>query len=36
MNKILGYDNVSIQIASSEIPIGRSFKQAVMGVLQTD
>ncbi len=36
INKISGYKNLSIQINSTEIPIGRLYKQAVMDKLQAD
>ncbi len=36
INKISGYKNLSIQINSTEIPIGRLYKHAVMDKLQTD
>ena len=36
INKISGYKNLSIQINSAEIPIGRLYKQAVMDKLQSD
>jgi len=34
MNRISGYNNLSIQINATEIPIGRLYKQPVMEVLQ--
>lgn len=33
MNKISGYNGVSVQLDSKEIPIGRLYKQAVMEIL---
>jgi len=36
ISKISGYKNLSIQINSTEIPIGRLYKQAVMDKLQAD
>ena len=35
LNKISGYNGVSIQLETTEIPIGRLYKQAVMERLQT-
>jgi DNA-binding LytR/AlgR family response regulator len=35
LNKISGYNGVSIQLDTTEIPIGRLYKQAVMERLQT-
>lgn len=35
INKILGYNNLSVQIDSKDIPIGRLYKQAVMQILHT-
>jgi len=35
INKISGYKNLSLQINSTEVPIGRLYKQAVMDKLQT-
>ncbi|HUS03321.1 MAG TPA: LytTR family DNA-binding domain-containing protein [Chitinophagaceae bacterium] len=35
INKILGYNNLSVQINSKDIPIGRLYKQAVMQILHT-
>ena len=35
LNKISGYNGVSIQLETTEIPIGRLYKQAVMEKLQT-
>lgn len=34
MNKISGYNGLSVQLDSKEIPIGRLYKQAVMEVIQ--
>ncbi len=34
LNKISGYNGLSVQIHSTEIPIGRLYKQAVMEILQ--
>lgn len=34
VNKITGYNALSVKVASMDIPIGRLFKQAVMEVLQ--
>ncbi len=35
MNKISGYNGVSVQVNQTEIPIGRLYKQALMEVIQT-
>ena len=35
INKVLGYNNLSLQIDSKDIPIGRLYKQAVMQMLHT-
>jgi DNA-binding LytR/AlgR family response regulator len=34
VNKIIGYNGVSVQVNSTEIPIGRLYKQAVMEILE--
>jgi len=34
MNKVSGYNGLSVQVNSTEIPIGRLYKQAVMNTLQ--
>ena len=34
LNKILGYNGISVQLETNEIPIGRLYKQAVMERLQ--
>jgi DNA-binding LytR/AlgR family response regulator len=36
MDKISGYNGLSVQVDSTEIPIGRLYKQAVMDTLQAD
>jgi DNA-binding LytR/AlgR family response regulator len=36
VDKITGYNALSVQVASTDIPIGRLYKQAVMDTLQTD
>jgi DNA-binding LytR/AlgR family response regulator len=36
MNRISGYNGLSVLINSTEIPIGRLYKQAVMEILQPD
>jgi len=36
MDKISGYNGLSVQVNSTEIPIGRLYKQAVMDTLQAD
>ncbi len=36
IDKISGYKNLSLQINSTEIPIGRLYKQTVMDKLQSD
>jgi DNA-binding LytR/AlgR family response regulator len=35
INKISGYNGLSVQVQSNEIPIGRLYKQAVMERLHT-
>ena len=35
INKVLGYNNLSLQIDSKDIPIGRLYKQAVMQTLHS-
>jgi DNA-binding LytR/AlgR family response regulator len=34
VNKVIGYNGVSVQVNSTEIPIGRLYKQAVMEILE--
>jgi DNA-binding LytR/AlgR family response regulator len=34
VNKISGYNGLSVQVAATEIPIGRLYKQVVMEMLQ--
>jgi len=36
MDKVSGYNGLSVQVDSTEIPIGRLYKQAVMDTLQAD
>jgi hypothetical protein len=36
MNRISGYNGLSVLINSTEIPIGRLYKQAVMEILEPD
>jgi len=36
MNKVSGYNGLSVQVNSTEIPIGRLYKQVVMDTLQAD
>ncbi len=35
-DKVSGYNGLSVQVNSTEIPIGRLYKQAVMDTLQAD
>ncbi len=35
MNKVSGYNGLSVQLDSQEIPIGRLYKQAVMDVINS-
>jgi DNA-binding LytR/AlgR family response regulator len=36
VDKITGYNALSVQVNSTDIPIGRLYKQAVMGILQPE
>jgi DNA-binding LytR/AlgR family response regulator len=36
VDKVTGYNGLSVQVAATEIPIGRLYKQAVMEKLQDD
>ncbi len=36
VDKITGYNALSVQVNSTEVPIGRLYKQAVMDILQTN